>query len=191
MGQIWADRELDTIYWLKRVPHANLESLPDIETYEEEMVKQGYEGICLRYPGGMYKFGRSTFREHYLLKMKRFVEAEAKVIGYEELVVNNSPIKIDRLGHQRRHTFKSGQIPGGVLGALIVSDGHCEFNIGSGFTDAERVDLWEKRDTLTGWLVKYKHQPHGRKIKPRTPIFLGLRSPVDMPVDDTKIPDVF
>ena len=36
------------------------------------------------------------------------------------------------------------------------------------------------RDTLPGQLIKYKYQPAGAKDSPRFPVYIGLRSPIDM-----------
>ena len=64
-----------------------------------------------------------------------------------------------------------------LLGALHVKDIHTdvEFSIGSGFTEEQRRDFWNRRDELIGSLVKYKSFAIGVKDKPRFPIFCGLR----------------
>ena len=54
------------------------------------------------------------------------------------------------------------------------------FSIGSGFTESQRADMYANRDTLPGRLVKYKSFNIGVKEKPRFPIFLGFRSPLDL-----------
>ena len=70
---------------------------------------------------------------------------------------------------------------GKTLGALKVRDAENRvFSIGSGFDAAERDKLWAMRDSLIGKLVKFKHFPVGEKELPRFPIYLGLRSKLDM-----------
>ncbi|HQT78610.1 MAG TPA: hypothetical protein PLD10_16270 [Rhodopila sp.] len=51
--------------------------------FEARCLTNGFEGVMLRSPSGVYKQGRSTFNEHILLKLKRFEDAEAEIIGFE------------------------------------------------------------------------------------------------------------
>src|SRR5690348_6715261 len=62
----------------------------ELATYEESMVVQGFEGIMIRQPDSPYKFGRSTAKEQFLMKIKRFEDSEAKIIGFEELMHNDN-----------------------------------------------------------------------------------------------------
>lgn len=114
--------------------------------------------------------------EGYLLKLKRFEDSEAVVVGFEEKLTNTNTQERDELGHAKRSKVKVGMVPAGTLGALRVRrpDG-VEFSIGSGFDDAFRTKAWEERETLVGRLVKYRHQPHGALEAPRFPVFLGFR----------------
>jgi DNA ligase-1 len=51
-----------------------------------------------------------------------------------------------------------------------------EFKIGSGFTDAHRILLWNQpKIAMIGSIVKYKYFKVGCKDKPRQPIYLGFR----------------
>jgi len=149
--------------------------------FEREALDAGYEGVMLRCGTGPYKYGRSTVREGYLLKLKRFDDAEAVVIGFEEKMRNDNAQERDALGHAKRSHAKAGKAPCGTLGALRVrrSDG-VQFSIGSGFTDEFRARCWAERDSLHGRIVKYRHQPHGALDAPRFPVFLGFRSPDDL-----------
>lgn len=162
------------------VPHTLITNLKDLLDFEEKCVEQGYEGIMIRDPGGKYKHGRSTTKEGGLLKVKRFEDDEAVVIGVEELMTNNNEQELDNLGHKVRSSKKEGMVPAGKLGALIVKHKTFgEFKIGSGFTEDARVKLWRERDELKGRLAKFKYQPSGVKDKPRFPVFLGFRNKID------------
>lgn len=167
-------------------PHVDL-VLPELivdelqlEFFEQDCLQDGYEGVMIRAVDSPYKCGRSTEKEGYLLKLKRFVDAEAMIIGTEEKVHNANEATTDELGRTKRSSHKANQIPMNTLGALLVRD--CatgiEFRIGSGFDDATRQMLWNVRTTLNGTIVKFKSQPTGVKDKPRFPVFLGLRSPL-------------
>lgn len=159
----------------KVVPHERVVNHHGVEVHEEFFLQEGYEGVMIRDPNGAYKFGRSTTREGALLKLKRFEDDEAVVIGYKELLRNENDDRTGGLA-QRRSSKKDGKRGGGVLGALCVrrSDG-VEFDVGSGFDAAERAALWARRDALVGQVVKYAFFPGGSKERPRFPTFLGFR----------------
>jgi DNA ligase-1 len=56
----------------------------ELAAYEEECVAAGYEGVMVRTPNSPYKCGRSTEREGWLLKIKRFEDDEAVVLASYE-----------------------------------------------------------------------------------------------------------
>lgn len=159
------------------VPHTKVHNATELMRLEAHYVGLGYEGVMVRVPWGTYKFGRSTESQGLLGKVKRFEDTEGTIVGYEELMHNENEATINNLGYQERSTAQAGQIPGGTLGALIVShpDWEDTFGIGTGFTADERFTLWQIRDTLKGQSVKFKHQPAGAKDRPRFPSYLGLR----------------
>lgn len=162
--------------------HRTIHSLAELEDYEQEVLQDGYEGLVLRDPRGKYKFGRSTLREKGMIKLKRYTDAEAIVIGVEELHSNQNTAELDKRGYTKRSSHQENKVPMGVLGALICRDRNngWEFNIGSGFHAAEREILWRSRGSLLGRLVKYKYFEVGMKDKPRHPVFLGFRDPADI-----------
>lgn len=149
----------------------------ELAEYEAVQVAAGYEGVMIRDPNGPYKFGRSTAKEGILGKVKRFADAEAEIVGIEELHRNGNAAEINALGLTERSTAAAGLVPAGTLGALIVrAEGFAEtFKIGTGYTAAQRDSLWADRASLPGRLVKFKHQPAGAKDAPRFPVFLGFR----------------
>ena len=65
---------------------------------------------------------------------------------------------------------------------MNVKDIHTgvEFSIGSGFTEEQRREIWNKQVELIGSIVKYKYFEVGVKDKPRFPIFLGFRDKRDI-----------
>jgi DNA ligase-1 len=141
------------------------------------VVADGYEGVILRAPHAPYKFGRSTVREGYLLKVKRFQDSEAQIIGYEEEMHNGNEATINALGYTERSSHAENRTGKGTLGALVVRDlvTKVEFKIGTGFTPAERLKIWALRHEHLDDVVKYRFFPVGVKDKPRHPSFLGFR----------------
>ena len=146
---------------------------------EEKLLDQGYEGLILRDPDAPYKFGRSTMKEGYLLKLKRFVDAEATVIGFEERMRNGNEAVTNELGRSKRSSHAAGKTGRGDLGAIVVRYEGVEFNIGTGFDDVERASIWANRDQYLGKLAKFKYFPVGVKEAPRHPVFLGWRDEID------------
>jgi DNA ligase 1 len=151
--------------------------------------EMGYEGLIARRPGSPYKRGRSTVKEGFLLKVKRFQDGEAVVIGVTELMHNQNAAMTNELGRTARSHKKAGLQGAGVMGTLVVRDvkTKVEFEIGTGFTAEDRAELWRQWwatgsvGKLPDWsLVKYKHFPSGAKDKPRHPVFLGWRDSRDI-----------
>lgn len=157
------------------VEHAQLESRGQLDAYEASMVALGHEGIMLADSLATYKFGRATTKGGELLKVKRFVDSEAIVIGHVEEMFNGNDAEVNELGRTKRSTAKAGLVGKGTMGALIVRDVKTgvEFNIGTGFT-AEDRRMFAMGGRL-GETVKYKSFPIGVKDKPRHPVYLGLR----------------
>ena len=170
-------------YWLIiPVFSKPIHNMEELEEYEVALLDKGYEGVILRDPQSPYKFGRSTVKEGYLLKLKRFADSEAEIIGFEELMHNHNEATLNETGHHERSTKQDGLLPADTLGALIVRDIHSgvEFKIGTGFTAAERQKFWNLRATLCGALVKHRYFPTGSKEKPRFPSFQGFRHQIDL-----------
>lgn len=164
-----------------------------LDEFFQANLAAGYEGVMVRSAGGRYKFGRSTVKEGILLKLKPFADAEATVVGFEERMHNANEATTNALGRTERSSHQAGLVPMGTLGALIVKNETLwpgrTFNIGTGFTDAQRSKLWEIRNLpwiasgplgLIGRTAKFKFQAIGTKDVPRIPVFLGWRDARDM-----------
>lgn len=150
--------------------------------FEELYLLQGYEGLMSRTFQSPYKFGRSTVNEGYLLKLKRFTDAEAIIIGFEELLHNANDKSTDLLGYSERSSCKDGMIGMNILGSIQVRDlkSGVEFSIGSGFTAEQRREIWDNQSSYIEEIVTYKSQLSGVKDLPRFPVFKGFRSEDDL-----------
>ena len=138
--------------------------------------ESGFEGIIIRSLLAQYKYNRSTLKQEYLLKLKRFLDSEATIIGFREYMANLSESQPNALGYLESSSAKENLIGEDKLGALIVRDIKTgkEFDVGSGFTDSQRRMIWNNRIAFKGRIIKYKYQSYGVKDLPRSPIFLGL-----------------
>ena len=156
---------------------ALLDNEDDLLRYEASRVEQGYEGVILRSPAAPYKYGRSTVNEGYLLKVKRFEDSEAVIIGFQEEMFNGNEAQTNELGRTKRSTSSAGLSGKNTLGAFLVRDvvTGVEFAIGTGLTALQRGVFWQRQDDYLNTVIKYKFFPVGVKDKPRHPVYLGPR----------------
>lgn len=168
--------------YVQKVLPVSVGDLEQLEDTEKLYLKAGYEGVMVRSYEGPYKCGRSTVREGYLLKIKRFKDAEARVMGFVARMHNTNEAKKDELGHTKRSSAKAGLVAMETLGTLVVEDVKTGviFEIGTGFDDATRKEIWTHPAKYRNRLVKYKSQEIGTKDKPRFPVFLGFRDRRDI-----------
>lgn len=153
----------------------------DCLALERQALELGYEGLVLRHPLGRYKYGRSTLREGYLLKLKRFAHFEAEVIGFEELYSNQNEQETDERGYAKRSSHAEGKVAMGILGALVCRTVEgVEFRVGTGFSANDRATIWRGRDRYLGQFARVKSFPVGVKTAPRHPVWEGFRHPIDM-----------
>lgn len=154
----------------------------ELVNYEEMIIEMGYEGVVVRHPKGLYKYGRSTVSQGWMVKLKRFVDSEAEIVGCVELMENKNKAVVNKLGYTERSHHMENKVPGGRLGAFKVRDieSGWEFEIGTGFNEADRIEYWKNRESMVGKIVKYKYFAVGMKDVPRHPSFMGLRDTRDM-----------
>lgn len=148
---------------------ATVHDITSFLKFEDTCVDLGFEGLIARSPNGLYKHGRSTVDEQGMLKIKRFVDAEAVIIGMEQ--------ELDKSGS-----------PKNTMGALLVRDlkTGTEFSVGTGFTWKMRSEFWQQGANVNGTFIKYKFFPCGTKSKPRHPVFVGIRAEQDMDASAVK-----
>ena len=153
----------------------------EVQKFEADFLEDGAEGVMLRSPIGKYKQGRSTLKEGILLKVKQFVDEEAKIIDFEEKMHNANEATVGELGQTKRSSHQENMIPCGTLGALVVhSEKWGTFKIGTGFNDAQRQEIWDNRELYAEKLVKFKYFAVGIKTLPRFPTFVGFRHEDDL-----------
>jgi len=162
------------------VPHAQAADATAVRELEERYVSQGYEGVMIRSLNGPYKFGRSTFKEGTLLKLKRWQDAEYEVIGFLEQNHNENELETDERGYAKRSKAKDGLVGAGKVGKVLVrsveNHGHVG-KVGNGFTDAERIDMWQNQDRYMGRVMTVKFQGFTPYMELRFPSFKGWREP--------------
>lgn len=160
LQRLWEDRPFlrDIVVLVK---HQLVHSAKEALDFYEKSVASGYpegEGIVLRDPEGIYKFGRSTLRQQYSIKVKEVETAEAYVVRLEPLMRNG--------------TVQAS------LGAIVCKcrQFQNEFHIGTGFSDEQRWQLW--RTLKPGMLVKFKYKIQGSVNAPIQPVYIGVSTNV-------------
>jgi DNA ligase 1 len=168
------------------VPHILVNNLEELQIFEQTMLDMGFEGVMLRDPKGPYKHGRSTEAEGWLVKVKRFTDAEARVVSCYEEMGNQNVAFTNELGRTARSASKAGKVGNNTLGGF-----HCvgvtgrykdvEFDVAvSSLTHDKRKDIWDARETQVDRVLTYKYFDVGSEDKPRHPMFKGWRSAEDM-----------
>ncbi len=169
---------------IRFLKHVLLESMNDLELYLASRLKKQYEGVILRAPHQEYKFGKSTLREQGMLKIKPFVDFEARITGYFEEMENTNEAERLVTGKIKRSSAKAGKKAKGTLGGFIGKElkTGVQVRVGGGFTKRQRKDFWAIRDELVaaGAIMKCKKQKMGEKDKPRHPNFIALRPRWDL-----------
>jgi DNA ligase-1 len=131
--------------WLKVVDQQRISDRRALKARLEEIVTAGGEGLMLHRADAGYRTGRSND----LLKLKPYLDSEARVTGY--------------IAGKGQHS--------GRMGALRVTDAEGRtFHLGNGFTNAQRDN-----PPAIGSLVTYRYRGLTQKGLPRFASFLRVR----------------
>ena len=133
------------VSWLQMVDHFRVADNKALKQRLNEVVRLGGEGLMLHRADSLYHGGRSQD----LLKVKQWLDNEAKVIG---------------------HRAGTGKYQG-MLGALEVeTEKGVRFLLGTGFSDYERIHPPPVGSTIT-----YRYTGLTAAGLPRFPAFLRIR----------------
>lgn len=164
-----------------------LKDQEELLAFEKQCLDQGYEGICLRIGSSPYKCNRSTLKEKYLIKFKRYKTGEAIITGFEEQMINTNEAKVGELGQTKRSKCKAGMVPSGIMGKMLVrgingmfKDKNFKIGTGKGLTKELRKHIWEHQEDYIGKIIVFQYQPKGTKDLPRVLSFKGFRDERDM-----------
>jgi len=173
--------------YVRTVQHKLINSIEELEGFERETLAQGYEGVMLRSVDGPYKQGRSTLNQGWLVKVKRYSDAEARILDCYAEMENTNEEFTNELGRTARSSEKAGKVAKAQLGGFNVIGeagsqyGGIDFKVStSSIMHEDRKTLWEKRDDLKGQIITYKYFPQGSDVRPRHPVFKGFRDRRDV-----------
>jgi DNA ligase-1 len=169
---------------LKFIFPTKINNLKDLRRFARQCVKDGHEGAIFRSGDSPYKYGRSTWKEGWCVKLKFFVDREAEICYFYEEYENRNKLERDALGYADRSSHQANMVGKGILGGVWVWDekyGLFKIGTGRGWTKKLRKQMWEEGiQVYREQKIKYRFQPIGVKDKPRIPIALGIRHPDDL-----------
>lgn len=122
-------------------------SQKELDKLYKKLLKQGYEGLMIKFPNSPY----ATCRSGYWLKRKDFATEDYKIVSVNE---------------------GKGRLKG-TLGSLTLLTPKGELmNAGTGWSDKKRRELWSKRKKLVGKYVEVRTQKEDGKATKSFPSFL-------------------
>ena len=136
---VWVEQNKDVLEHVQALDWEDVDlDTPEGQTRFTELNKAavdgGYEGVMIKDPDAPYECKRT----HAWLKAKPFIEVTLEVKEIEEGTGRNE----------------------GRLGAFVCEgvddDRQITVNVGSGFTDANRDDFWNSRNSIIGNLVEVR-----------------------------------
>jgi DNA ligase-1 len=130
---------------IKIIPQITIKSTQHLEDYLKEIESKKGEGVVVRDPHAPYIDKRTS----KALKVKSFLDSECDVIGYNE----------GKGKYEHMMGSLICKLPNGTV-----------FNIGSGFSDKERLT-----PPKIGTRVTFKYKELTKYAKPRFPVFLRIR----------------
>lgn len=155
MDRLLQLRSLKPKHPLVHVGHKMVETTEDAMQFFEECRNLGFEGAIFRSSIAIY-FPKKTPN---VLKMKPRVAGEYPIVGYtEEYTIHGEPKN--------------------ALGAFTLQTPEGElFNVGTGFTREQRLEYWQRRDSLIGWSAKIRFQDLTERLIPYALSFVKLIDP--------------
>jgi len=149
LEKLFVEHKIKNSVLVKSVKMKRNPTAADLFELRDEMIKLGYEGAMIKDCESEYIFKRSDA----ILKLKDFKDADGTITGTFE----------------GRGKYKR------MLGGIIASFDGVETRIGSGFSDEQRVALWNKRDSLIGKMIEAQYQEKTPDGALRFPVFIRFR----------------
>lgn len=125
----------------------------EVQKYHDIFVQDNYEGVMIKTLDTKYKFGRGS----NVLKHKAFFDTDVLCIAFEEGTGK----------HQ------------GVLGAIIVNYNDVLVNVGSGFSDKQREEIWNNQQNYRMKMCEVRYQEETEDGSLRFPTFRTWRPDKD------------
>lgn len=179
--------EAHPVPMLEVLPYKLIETMEELDRLKDWALDNGHEGTIWRRLDAFYKNGRATTKSGGMYKNKSRVDTEVTIIEWHEQMENLNEKTTNELGRSQRSSHQENKVGKDTLGAFTCTgffeDGTpftTKVGVFSGFTDADKQNIWNKRHQLTGKMMKIKYMGIGSDQAPRTPVALGFRDAIDM-----------
>lgn len=136
---------------VKLLPQFTARSHAEVLKLYARLRKEGHEGAMIKRPSALYRPGA---RVASWLKLKHEETGDGRVVGV------------------RRGTGKDAK----WLGALVVRVGKLDVRVGSGFTNAQKAQLWRDRAKILGKVVEFTWNKRPKKGSTRPATFVRMRT---------------
>ena len=132
------------------VMHKKLYSFDEITDFYTACRKANYEGAVIK----SYRYKYKGTRSYDWMKMKNVITVDLKVVG----------------------VFEGTGKYEGQLGGIVVDFNGVEVRVGSGFSDSDRVSLWDNQDTVIGQTAEVLYMEVTPDGSLRHPRFIRFRT---------------
>ena len=156
-------------------------SAKEVESYFEEVLKEGYEGLILRKPSSGYKFGRLTVASGDGYKLKPFVTLDAKIVDIipATKAKEGTEKTMDELGHSHTSKKKDDREEVEMAGKFIVMYKGKELGIILAMDKKEKIKVWKNKKDYIGKWIEYKCITYAIKDLPKNAVFVRWRKDKD------------
>lgn len=151
-----------------------LYNIEELQTEYERVLALGFEGLVIRKPDSPYKYGRSTFKEHYFLKLKPIEKYEAEIIEINERMFNYNESTESYAGYKIKRDTVDNKEGSGIAATATVKWNNNEFKITLTGTETERIKIWDNRNSYIGRKLLFKGMSYGMKNVPRFPTLVKI-----------------
>jgi DNA ligase-1 len=157
------------------VKQKTLNNTYELDAEFQEALRLNYEGLILRNPNKLYKFGRSTEKEQGLLKFKEFKTYDAIIRDITREQKSIAEQERDELGNSKRSHKKEFMIDTDKASAfeVIINSFPCKVSLA--MTDDEKKEVWLNKEKYIGKWIEFKGMEVGAKNVPRHPVFVRFR----------------
>jgi DNA ligase-1 len=136
------------------VAHKRVKSLDDAMQFHNAFVARGYEGGMVL-PNIPYYLGRKA---NSLLKIKDMKSQDCTVVGTYE---------------------GTGRNKGKLGGLTVIQENGKRCDVGTGFNDRDRSDIWSGKEDVKGRIIEVKYQELSKDGVMRFPVFIRWRDAGD------------
>ena len=161
--------------------------MKDLNKFAADALEYGHEGTIFRRGDALYKNGRATTKSGGLYKNKSRVDTEVTITQFNEQMENLNPKVTNEVGRSQRSSHQENKAGKNTLGSFhctgFFEDGTpftTKIGVFSGFTDADKQNIWDNRTQFLGQKMKIKYMGVGSDQAPRTPVALGFRNELDL-----------